>query len=176
MAEIPQRIEDAVRDNDPLGPGRKVMIPGLERTVATYSPFTIQLPEVLLGLGVHRKVRISVRLILVDQLSDPQKLSVAVRVAPTGETLANLSPSDSCVLEPSIDRVWSNRGVQFVQLFRQFAREEVCVDQIFLVRFASNVNLQALNQVGLFRRIGSNFFGRPAPGRRTLPATGSSCS
>lgn len=78
MPAISNWIEDAVRNDHPIGPTWEVMIERLERLAAANTTCAKQLSLELFGLGIDRIIRIPGLFILFDQLRDAFKLSVTV--------------------------------------------------------------------------------------------------
>lgn len=87
---------------------------------------------------------------------------------------ANLPTANPRVIKPPRNRVSSNRSAHLIETFRQASRGQVGKHEIFFVWIARRSYFQTANQVFFFARIGCDLFFRPAPGRRTRPAAGSS--
>jgi len=108
MAAVHLWVEDTVRNDDAIRPGRKVMVERLEGVVAANSPLAVQLSEMLFRLGVHRKPRISSRFILVDQLCNSEELGISVRMLATSKVLADLAAANARVVKPGGNGVSAN--------------------------------------------------------------------
>ncbi len=151
------------------------MIKCFERTVAANSPFAIQKPQMLLRFGIDREPGLTGYFVLRDELGDAFKLAVSVWMFAARDVFANLASTDSRVVEPLSDRVSAHGGSHLRQTLRQILRGQVGVNDVLFIGVSSGTELDAFNQVGFFRRFGIDLFFRPAPGRRTRPAAGSSC-
>ena len=143
MAAVHLWVEDTVRNDDAIRPGRKVMVERLEGLVAANSPLAVQLSEMLFRLGVHRKPRISSRFILVDQLCNSEELGISVRMLATSKVLADLAAANARVVKPGGNGVSANGRAEVGESLGQHARGEICKDNIFLIGIPGGSYFQA---------------------------------
>ena len=130
----------------------------------------------LLGFRVDREPGVALRFVLFDPLADAAKLCIAISMFSTGNVLPDLSIPYSGVTKPSGDGVVSNRRPHIGESPRQIAGRQIGKKDIFFVWVACRPDFKASDQVFFFRGLGVDLFFRPAPGRRTRPAAGSSAN
>ncbi len=128
----------------------------------------------LLRFGIDREPGLAGCFELRDQFGDAFKLAVSVGMFAPRDVFANLPSTDSRVLEPLSDRIFAHGGSHLRQTLRQILRRQAGVNDVLFVGVSGSTELDARDQVGFFRRFGIDLFFRPAPGRRTRPAAGSS--
>ncbi len=90
VASVAGQVVDAVRNDHAGGPTGEVVIEGPDGPLGPSAARAEELPEMFLGLGVHRKHRVSHCGILGFQLGDSPELGVPIRALSPRKSLLNL--------------------------------------------------------------------------------------
>ena len=103
VAQVASHIINSVRDDHTGGPTGEVVIEGWKRLLSPHAARAVQLSEVLFGLGIHGKDRVSSGQVVGLQLRNALELRVPIGRLAAVLPLVDLVQRQALVLQPIAD-------------------------------------------------------------------------